>query len=218
MFAYNLTQNNYPSITLHDKATVALQLMDDYDVQHLCIVNNKKFIGIISKNDLLDAGKYAIISSLQQNFIQSSVKTNAPFTEVLKTFTQTGLTIVPVIDNNKQLVGIITQQQFLKTLAEIMNVNEEGAVIILEVDKKNFSVGEINRLVETNDAHITQLNTLAGNENTLLVNLKINRTEVSDIVATFQRYDYSVKYFFGEEYYNNQLQENYNHLISYLSV
>jgi acetoin utilization protein AcuB len=52
----------------------------------------------------------------------------------------------------------------------------------------------------------------------LLVTLKINKTELSDIVATFQRYDYSVKYFFGDELYNNELKENYNHLMLYLNV
>ncbi|TAH14413.1 MAG: CBS domain-containing protein, partial [Sphingobacteriia bacterium] len=44
------------------------------------------------------------------------------------------------------------------------------------------------------------------------------KIEVSDIVATFQRYDYAVRYFFGEEQYANELQENYQHLISYLNM
>lgn len=218
MFAQNLVQNNYPNITLTDKVSFALQLMDDYDVQHLCVIDEKKFVAVISKNDLLDADESAAVFTLQANFIQASVKANEHFTEVLKIFSTTDLTILPVIDNERNLIGAISQLQLIKMIADLMGVNERGAIIVLEVDRKNFSFGEISRLVETNDAYITQLNTLVENESRLLVTLKINKSEVSDIIATFQRYDYSVKYFIGEENYNNELQENYEHLISYLNI
>lgn len=218
MFAQNLVQNNYPNITLTDKVSFALQLMDDYDVQHLCVIDEKKFVAVISKNDLLDADESAAVFTLQANFIQASVKANEHFTEVLKIFSTTDLTILPVIDDERNLIGAISQLQLIKMIADLMGVKERGAIIVLEIDRKNFSFGEISRLVETNDAYITQLNTLVENESRLLVTLKINKSEVSDIIATFQRYDYSVKYFIGEENYNNELQENYEHLISYLNI
>jgi acetoin utilization protein AcuB len=41
---------------------------------------------------------------------------------------------------------------------------------------------------------------------------------VSDIVATFQRYEYSVKYYFGEELYENEIKTNYDHLMNYLNM
>ena len=64
-----------------------------------------------------------------------------------------------------------------------------------------------------------QLNTMSENDSgLLLVTIKLNKIEVSDIVATFQRYDYQIRYYFGEEQYANELKENYNHLISYLNI
>ena len=58
--------------------------------------------------------------------------------------------------------------------------------------------------METNDAHITQLNSYYDNTSeTFFVTLKINKFEISDIVATFQRYDYTVKYYFGEELFDH---------------
>jgi hypothetical protein len=41
---------------------------------------------------------------------------------------------------------------------------------------------------------------------------------VSDILATLQRYEYTVKYFFGEEHYENTLKENFENLMAYLNV
>jgi len=52
----------------------------------------------------------------------------------------------------------------------------------------------------------------------MLITIKINKTEISDIVATFQRFDYNIRYYFGEEQYANELKENYNHLMNYLNI
>ncbi|MDD2794041.1 MAG: CBS domain-containing protein, partial [Sediminibacterium sp.] len=71
----------------------------------------------------------------------------------------------------------------------------------------------------TNDSYITQLNTYTeAGTGLVIVTIKINKIEVSDIVATFQRYDYVVRYYFGEEEYANELKENYQHLVSYLNM
>ena len=50
------------------------------------------------------------------------------------------------------------------------------------------------------------------------VTIKVNKFEISDIVATFQRYEYTVKYYFGEELYENELRNNYDHLMNYLNI
>ena len=77
----------------------------------------------------------------------------------------------------------------------------------------------ISKLVETNDAQITQLNTSVDTETGLMqVTIRINKPEVSDIIATFQRYEYNVKYFFGEELYTNELKSNYDNLMNYLKI
>ena len=91
--------------------------------------------------------------------------------------------------------------------------------MVLELDKVNFSLAEINKLVETNDAQITQLNTyFDAITSTFYITLRINKLEISDIIATFQRYEYKIKYYFGEEHYENELRSNYNHLMNYLSI
>jgi hypothetical protein len=48
--------------------------------------------------------------------------------------------------------------------------------------------------------------------------LRINREEVSDIVATFQRHEYTVRYYLGEELFRNELQSNLEHLLNYLNI
>ena len=103
--------------------------------------------------------------------------------------------------------------------AKLTSVTEPGGIIVLELEKANFSFSEICKLVETNDAQITQLNTFYDTQLQLLyVTIKLNRFEVSDVVATFQRYEYAVKYYFGEELFENDLKENFQNLMAYLNV
>ena len=50
--------------------------------------------------------------------------------------------------------------ELLKAAAQFTGAEEPGAVIVLEMERKSYSFGEISRLVETNDAYITQFNTI----------------------------------------------------------
>jgi hypothetical protein len=107
----------------------------------------------------------------------------------------------------------------LHAASRFTGAEEPGGIIVMEMDKRNFSFGEMSRLVETNDAYITQINTYIDNTTGLLqVTVKVNRSEISDIIATFQRYDYTIRYYFGEENFQNELRENYDLLMTYLKM
>lgn len=220
MVNQQLCNTNFPHLTLSDTVAGALQIMEDYQVQHLPIVTeNDLFVGLIAQDDLLDATDKQSIESLQENWLKAAVQSEAHFTSALKVMTENNLTVIPVVSPKDELQGVITQTEMLNLFAKQMGVEEPGGIIVLEMEKRNFSFGEISKLVETNDAYITQLNTTndptTGN---VMVTLKVNKMEISDIVSTFQRYEYSVKYYFGDEHYENELQSNYDHLMSYLNI
>lgn len=219
MLANQLVTDHYPTVEPEDKVFLALQLMEDFDILHIGVVDHKKYLGIISKDDLLDADDNAEIKLLLGGMLQKAVKTDEHFLSALKLASQNSLTMVPVINKEQEWVGAIAALDLLKTSAQFIGAEEPGAVIVLEMERKSYSFGEISRLIETNDAYITQFNTTFETETGLLiVTIKINKAEISDILSTFQRYEYSVRYFIGEEHYENELRYNYDHLMSYLKI
>ena len=130
-----------------------------------------------------------------------------------------GLSVVPVVDEENDLQGAVAYNDLLKHASEFMSLKEPGGLIVLEMESNQYSFNEISKLVETNDAQITQLNTSNDPETGMMqVTIRINKPEVSDIVATFQRYEYNVKYYFGEELYANELRSNYENLMNYLKI
>ena len=220
MLTKELQSQSLPYLHLHDKVYQALQLMNDNHVTHLPIVEGEKYIGIISEEDLLQVDNdHAEIETMQQSFGNASVKTNDHFLKTIQVAAENGLSVVPVVTNDNEIIGAVVYNDLLKYASEFMSLNEPGGLIVLEMESHQYSFNEISRLVETNDAQITQLNTSNDPETGMMeVTLRINKPEVSDIVATFQRYDYNVKYFFGEELYANELKSNYDNLMNYLKI
>jgi len=220
MLTRELLSQTLPYLRLQDKVFQALQLMNDNNVTHLPIVEAEKFIGVISEEDLLQAeNDNSAISELQQSFSDVSVKDDEHFLKAVQLAADSGLTVVPVVNEENELVGTLAYNELLKFSSEFMSLSEPGGLVVLEMESNQYSFGEISKIVETNDAQITQLNTSNDGETGMMqVTIRINKPEVSDIVATFQRYDYTVKYFFGEELYANELRSNYDNLMNYLKI
>jgi acetoin utilization protein AcuB len=219
MQANQLITHHFPTVEPDDKISLALQLMDDFDILHIAVVDHNKYLGIISKDDLLDADDGSAVKVIMGGMLQKAVKSSEHFLVALKLASQNNLSMVPVVNNEQEWIGAIPAVELLKAASQFTGAEEPGAVIVLEMERKSYSFGEISRLVETNDAYINQFNTFFENETGLLiVTIKINKVEVSDILSTFQRYEYSVRYFIGEEHYENELRYNYDHLMSYLKI
>jgi acetoin utilization protein AcuB len=218
MLTRDLISNAIPYLHKSDTVYHALQLMNDYHVAHLPVVENESYLGIISEEQLLQSDEESPLTDLQITDGSTSVQANEHFLKAIQTAVVNKLSIVPVVEE-KQLLGIVTYNDLLRNASEFMNLNQPGALVVLEMDNRNYSFTEINRIVESNDAQITQLNTFIDAETGLMqVTIRVNKMEVSDLLSTFQRYEYNVKYYFGEELYENELKTNYDNLMNYLKI
>ena len=220
MLNKEIISDTLPSLNPGDSIAQALELMSDFHVADLPVVAENKLLGIVNEDVLLnakDAG--ALISHLENTFSKVVVHANTHFFEAVQRVNEFNLTVVPVVEEDSEYVGSISIADLLRQLSITTGTNETGGIIVLEMERINFSFSEISKIVETNDAQITQLNTFSDNQlGIFYVTLKINKLEIADIVATFQRYEYRVKYYFGEELYQNELRSNYDHLMNYLNI
>jgi len=216
----DLISASVPTLSLTDTVFQALQLMTDYHLSHLPVISDDKYVGLVNEDQLLNIDNDGdLLEKFQQEFSKISVNANMHIVEAIRMTNEHNLSVTPVIDIDMNWVGAITASDLLKFVGKMYGMEDAGGIIVLELDKKEFSFSQISKLVETNDVSITQLNTYSDNNTGLLyVTIKINKFEISDIVATFQRYDYHVKYYFGEELYENELKTNYDHLMNYLNI
>ena len=220
MLAIELNSNNIPPLQLEDTVEKALQLFSDFRVTHLPVVSEEKFLGLISEEDLSDVhNKNTIIELLQKDLISASINENDHFLNAVNFSNQFQTNIVPVINFDKELVGTISGQTLLRTLGNFLGLQEIGGIIVLEMERNQFAISEISRIVESNEAHVLHLNTTIQPETGLLrVTIHINKKELSTVVAAFERYEYDVVHYFGEEKFENEIHSNYRHLMNYLDI
>jgi len=220
MLTIELINNNIPRLKLQDTVSKALQLINDFRVTHLPVVSDDKYLGLVSEEDLLDAEEEKMpIEFMQENFVPAAVNDNEHFLNAVNCSNQFDSSVVPVINEEKELMGVITTTDLLKALGNFAGTNEIGGIIVLEMERSQFAISEISRIVESNDATILHLNTTVHPETGMLtVTLHINKKEIAAIVATFERYDYDVIYYFGNENFENEIHTNYRHLMNYLDI
>ena len=220
MLTIELINNNIPRLQLQDTIGKALQLITDFKVTHLPVISEEKFLGLISEEDLLDSeDDKRSIESMHDHFINVSVRDNAHFLNAVNVSIQFETNVIPVISENELYMGVITSTDLLRTLGNFAGANEIGGIIVIEMERTQFAISEISRIVESHDCTIFHMNTTVHAETGLLtVTLHLNKREVSAIVATFERYDFDVIYFYGNEKFENDIHSNYRHLMNYLDI
>jgi acetoin utilization protein AcuB len=220
MLTTELINNNIPQLKLLDSISKALQLINDYRVTHLPVVSEEKYLGLISEDDLMDAEDDRLtIQVLENSFIKAFVKENEHFLNAVSCSNRYETSVVPVINEEEELVGAITLTDLLKALGDFSGANEIGGIIVMEMERSQFAISEISRIVESNDATILHLNTTVQPQTGMLtVTLHLNKKEISTIVASFERYEYDVIYYFGDEKFENEIHINYRHLMNYLDI
>ena len=220
MLAIELNTNLIPQLKLQDTVARALQLVNDFRVTHLPVVSDDKYLGLVSEEDLLDAEETKMpIELMQETFIYAAVHDNEHFLNAVNCSNQFDTTVVPVINEEKEFIGVITTNDLLKTIGHFSGANEIGGIIVLEMERSQFAISEISRIVESNGATIFHLNTtIDADTGIFTVTIHVNKKEISTIVATFERYEFDVIYYFGNEQFENEIHSNYRHLMNYLDI
>ncbi len=220
MFAAQLASQIIPVVHPSDTVQVVLDLMQENHIMHLPVLEDDRFLGLIHEEDLLDSTEQdQPVSSFSQFYISITATEHTHLYHLLKMAQEHALTVIPVIKDNKEFLGSIPLSNLLHATADLLSVKDPGAVIVLETEPAHFSPGEIFRLTETNDAMVMQMNSsIDAYTGKMMISLKINKPDVSDIVATFQRYEYNVVFYQGEEQYENELRSNYENLINFLNI
>ncbi len=220
MTTLQLIDNTIPQLRLKDSVAKALQLMNDFKITHLPVVSEEIFLGLISEDDLIDeVNKNAAIEFFQNNFIPAAVNANQHFLKAVSIFNLYQTNIIPVINEANEFMGSIRGYALLNALGNFCGANEYGALVVLEMERSRFAISEINSIVESDDAIILHLNISPLPSSQLLeVTLQINKKEISTIIATFERYEYSVVFYSGEELFENDISANYQNLMNYLDI
>ncbi len=219
MIAANLLSHEFVPLRTSDTGKEALGIMSDFYVKHLPIVNNKEMLGLVSEDDILQNDVEEAVGSYPLSLSSPHVNDRDHLYDVLRVLSEYNLTIVPVIDSDNNYLGLITQGDLLRFFAQIGSFTEPGSIIVFEMSKQDYSLAEISRIVESENAAILSSFITSTLDTTQIdVTVKINRQDLQSIMATFERFNYTIKASFQEMEYFEGLRERFDSLMSYLNV
>jgi len=125
-----------------------------------------------------------------------------------------------VLDEKKNYMGLITLMDLVNYFAELSAFKNPGGIIVLELNMNDYSLTEIANIIEGNDAKILSLYLTQPNQSMKLdVTIKVNRTDISSLIQTFNRYDYTIKASFMDENERDELyNRRFDEFMRYLSI
>lgn len=220
MIASELILDDIPTLNHTDSGEKALRLMDEVKVTHLPVLKNNNYVGVVSDSDIYDKKDANLsLDKLFDVLPRPYVFEYNHIYEVMKLISEVGLTVVPILDVKEKYVGATSLLHVMRFITGIGSIKETGSVLILEMNQADYSLAHIAQCVETNNAKVlSSYITSAPNSTKIEITLKINLLDLSHIIRTFERFDYTIKAAYQKADYPNDLQDRYDELMKYLNI
>lgn len=220
MTAKEVITEEIPPLVHTDSGEKALLWMEEFKVSHLPVLKNGNFVGLISESDIFDQEDLEkSLDELFQHLPRPYVGENAHIYEVLSKMEEHKISVLPILDDNEQYVGCTSVHQLMTMIANTGSIKESGAIIVIELNRVDYSLSRIAQIVESDNAVILSSYIMSSTDTTKVeVTLKITGGELGRVLRSFERFDIVVKASFQRSSYEDDLQFRYDALMNYLKM
>lgn len=222
MLASELIDPMLPSLKPTDLVGQALDWMQEHRVGQLVLTDQGEYRGIISEELLMDvADDERPMSDVMRLFEQTFVHEDQHLYEIVGLILQNRMEVVAVLNEERECVGTISTSELLKQFAQELGVQEAGAILILNMNERDYSLTEISRLVESNNVKIISSyfsSAAYGMPDRSRLTLKLNRRDITPVISTLERFGYRIEAAFANAPVESIDQERLDMLLRFLNT
>lgn len=221
MIAEELINHMIPPLKVTDDSHKAIVWMEEFRCNYLPVVKEGKLLGFISEEIILESNAVdKDLSAFELVGKDCTVGLGSHFYDILKTATDHKLQMVCVVDDEGKYVGVITVQDIMASFAQTAAVQMPGGILILSMDLIDYSLAEICRYIEENNAKVISSLMVEDpmDKGKIKITLKINQLDLSRIVATLERFNYRVIGRYQETEASSGDQDRLEMLLKYLDI
>lgn len=181
------------------------------------VVKGQKLFGLIRLEDCMNS---------EQDTIENMVERGCPYVyvgthlfDIMDVMHRANTDICAVLSEEDKVLGYINKTVAFNRLSQGISVEQDGAIILLEMATHQYSVSEIGRIVESENAQILGLWVEhVPDSGRIRASLKINTSNAERIVNSLQRFNYEVIATFGDLDYKEKVEKRYQSLMKYLDL
>ncbi len=195
--------------------------MKEEQVNALPVVDptTQKLIGQINRDQLSRAENNQQVSDLQMDKAVKIFEGQHVF-EGGRLMLQYELNLLPLVNKEATFLGVITKQQILEMISKMLNLEQKGSVLAIEIEPIDFSLSEIVQIIEAEGAKIlgVAVESPDSNHQAFEVSVKLNLKDISRVTAALKRYGYSVITESESTVLENDLEHRADELLKYIDM
>jgi hypothetical protein len=131
------------------------------------------------------------------------------------------LKVVAVVDEQDGAYkGVISIRDTVVQLATSYATQNKGSILVLSMDYYDYTLSKICRWIEENDARVlsTYVDADPRDSSKIRLTIKIDKEDLSHIVATLERFNYKVEARFENEPTTDWTQERLDLLFRFMDL
>ncbi|WP_297093507.1 CBS domain-containing protein [uncultured Draconibacterium sp.] len=219
--ADKLISDVIPSVSSSETGRKALSHMDVYRVSHIPVVDDAKYLGLVSDKLIYDLNLVETpLSTAVDKLNTTHAHRDQHIFELAIVMYKLKISVLPVLDEDHYYLGAITLYDLARRFASLFSLQEVGGVLVIEMNVSDYSVSQISQIVESNDVKILSffIDRKPG-ANVLDVILKLDSEELSGVVQALMRYDYNVKAIYQDRSMLNDLyQDRFDQFMKFMNI
>ncbi|MFD3002201.1 CBS domain-containing protein [Pontibacter toksunensis] len=222
MIAEELINQMIPPLKLYDTVDKALRWMDEFRVNELPVVSNRKYMGLATELSLIELNdRSQALKELELEYQDVYVMQRQHFYDVMEAAIKNKIQVVPVLDDEQEYMGIITINDTLAAFGQMSALQGQGSILVLSMPERDYSLSQISRLIEEENTKILSAYVSPDEMDPyqIKLTLKLNTTDLSRIIATLERFEYRITAQFSDSRADNDVgRDRLDMLLKYLDI
>jgi acetoin utilization protein AcuB len=166
------------TITKDERMTTAKKILKEKNIRHLPVVEGKKLVGLVSNMDIRKAeaspatsleirelhyllDKLTVGEIMTRNVI--TISPDISLEEATTLLHDNKIGCLPVVEDGN-LVGILTENDVMEILIDVMGMKEKGSRLEIVVEDKPGALADVTRLIKEHNVNIISVVTDVADE------------------------------------------------------
>ncbi|MEO9513435.1 MAG: CBS domain-containing protein [Flavobacteriaceae bacterium] len=207
-----------PIFEVSETLKEVIQFFEETTFSHVAVTENGLYIGLLSENDLPCFEPKKKIEDFRFELETFHVTKDTAWLDVLEMFSRNEANILPVLDENKLIIGYYDLEDIVAVFIDTPFFKEPGGILVVATGIKDYSFSEIAQIVESNNARLLGAFITGSQNDVVQITLKVGTMNLNEVAQTFRRYNYSIVFGNSDDQFLEDLKQRSDYLEKYLNV